>query len=65
MFFMGMAPLGAAITGVLARELGAPSTVALGGALCVVAASVFWLRLPALRGEARHLVRALQAKAGG
>ena len=36
MMFMGMAPFGALLAGALAHRLGAPITVALGGAVCIV-----------------------------
>ena len=35
MMFMGMAPLGALMAGALAAPLGAPATVAIGGASCI------------------------------
>jgi MFS family permease len=63
MMFMGMAPFGALLAGALAARIGAPHTVALGGAACVGAAMIFGLRLPALRGEARELIVA-QRRAG-
>jgi MFS family permease len=64
MMFMGMAPFGALLAGSLADRIGAPITVAAGGIVCVCAAVVFRLRLPALRGEARQLIVA-QEMAGG
>jgi MFS family permease len=64
MMFMGMAPFGALFAGWVAERVGAPATVAIGGMVCVVAATVFSLRLPALRGEARELIVA-QEMAGG
>ena len=64
MMFMGMAPLGALMAGVVAGRIGAPLTVALGGAGCLVAAGLFALWLPQLRGEARRLIAAQQAAAG-
>jgi MFS family permease len=64
MMFMGMAPLGALLAGVLAQRLGAPNTVALGGAVCIVGALLFGLRLPLLRDEARQIIVALQMAAG-
>ena len=39
MMFMGMAPIGALLSGTLAHRLGAPLTVALGGGGCLAAAS--------------------------
>jgi len=64
MMFMGMAPLGALFAGVVADRLGAPLTVAIGGAACLLGAGAFALRLPGLRGEARQLIIA-QGMAGG
>ena len=64
MMFMGMAPLGALLAGVIAHRLGAPITVALGGAVCIVASIVFGLRLPAFRREARQMIVALQMAGG-
>ena len=64
MMFMGMAPIGALLAGVLAERLGAPETVALGGAVCIVGAAVFALRLPVLRDEAREILVARQMAAG-
>ncbi len=54
MMFLGMAPLGALLAGVLAGRIGAPLTVALGGSVCVVAGLVFLRHLPALREEGRR-----------
>ena len=48
----------------MAERIGAPATVALGGMVCVAAAGVFALWLPALRVEARRLIVA-QGMAGG
>ena len=62
--FMGMAPVGALIAGWVAERLGAPTTVAIGGLICVAAAAVFAARLPAQRGETRELIVA-QSMAGG
>lgn len=64
MMFMGMAPFGAPLAGALAHLLGAPTTVALGGAVCIVAAVVFRLRLPVLRHEAQEIIIALQMAGG-
>jgi hypothetical protein len=59
-----MAPFGALFAGWLAERVGAPITVAIGGAVCLGGAGIFALRLPALRGEARQLIIA-QELAGG
>ena len=64
MVFMGGAPLGALLAGSLAETIGAPATVAAGGALSIVAALVFSVRLPAHRVVARELILA-QQMAGG
>jgi MFS family permease len=64
MMFMGMAPLGALVAGALAAPLGAPATVALGGAVCIAGGLLFGVRLPALRGPARELIVAQQPSAG-
>jgi MFS family permease len=64
MMFMGMAPFGALFAGMVAERVGAPHTVAIGGAVCMVAATLFGLRLPAIRPEARRLIVA-QGMAGG
>jgi MFS family permease len=64
MMFMGMAPIGALLAGTLAGRLGAPKTVAIGGAMCIVGAAVFGLRLSALRSEARQIIVALQMTGG-
>ena len=64
MMFMGMAPIGALLAGVLAGRLGAPETVALGGAVCIVGAIVFGWRLPSLRYEAREIIVAMQMTGG-
>ena len=64
MMFMGMAPLGSLLAGSLAHRIGAPRTVALNGAVCVVAGFVFRWRLPRLRSEARVLIVASQGSGG-
>jgi MFS family permease len=64
MMFMGMGPFGALFAGAVAERLGAPMTVTVGGVVCVVAGTVFALRLPALRGPAHQLVVA-QGLVGG
>jgi MFS family permease len=64
MMFMGMAPLGALMAGTLANYLGAPNTVAFGGAACIIGAALFGLRLPRLREEGRRIIIALH-QAGG
>lgn len=64
MMFMGMAPFGALLSGALANHIGAPMTVALGGAVCILGAIGFALRMPSLREEARRLIVAQQMTGG-
>jgi MFS family permease len=64
MMFVGLGPIGALIAGALAHRIGAPRTVAAGGALTILGALAFALRLPALRGEAHQLIIAQQSGAG-
>ncbi|MGI8788039.1 MAG: MFS transporter [Pyrinomonadaceae bacterium] len=64
MMFMGMAPIGALLSGWLAEYIGTTETIALGGAACILGAIIFGWRLPSLRGEARRMIVALQMTAG-
>ncbi len=64
MMFMGMAPFGALLAGSLAKYLGAPNTVALGGVACILGSLIFGWKLPSLRDEARRMIVALQMTAG-
>ncbi|MFL6281225.1 MAG: MFS transporter [Vicinamibacterales bacterium] len=64
MMFMGMAPVGALVAGALAAPLGAPATVALGGAICIAGGLLFGAGLPHLREPARELIVAQQLAAG-
>ena len=64
MMFMGMAPFGAFFGGALAHRVGAPITVAIGAATCVIGAIWFGRALPDLRIEAHRLIIA-QGLAGG
>jgi len=64
MMFMGMAPVGALLAGVMAQRFGAPFTVAAGGVIAIAGAMLFGLRLPALRPEARQLILAQQMVGG-
>ncbi len=64
MMFLGMAPFGGLFAGYEAERIGAPGTVAIGGAICLVAAVIFRVRLPTLRGEARELIVAQGLAAG-
>lgn len=64
MVFMGGGPLGALSAGALAQTIGAPLTVAAGGALSVIASIVFAIRLPKHRVVARQLILAQQVAGG-
>jgi MFS family permease len=64
MMFMGMAPIGALLAGVIAERFGAPFTVAAGGVIAIAGSIAFGLRWPGLRPEARQLVLAQQMVAG-
>ncbi|MDQ3685020.1 MAG: MFS transporter [Acidobacteriota bacterium] len=64
MMFMGMAPFGALLAGTLSERVGAPTTVIIGGSVCIIGAAVFGYRLPALRDEARRIIVALQMTGG-
>ncbi|HSB06609.1 MAG TPA: MFS transporter [Thermodesulfobacteriota bacterium] len=60
MSFMGMAPFGSLLGGSLASRIGAPVTLAIGGASCLVGAFVFMRKLPLLR----EMVRPIYLKKG-
>ena len=64
MSLMGMAPFGSLLSGAVATRLGAPQTVAIGGALCLLAALLFWARLPSLSREGAAILIAQGAMAG-
>jgi MFS family permease len=49
MAFLGMAPLGSLLTGVLAAWLGPPITLVINGSLCLTGAVLFGISLPRLR----------------
>jgi MFS family permease len=64
MMFMGMAPLGALLAGVLAGILGAPETVALGGVACIIGAAAFGFYRPHIRHAARQMIVSMQMTGG-
>jgi MFS family permease len=64
MMLGGMAPFGALLGGALADRIGAPLTVAAGGAACFLGSAVFAARLSSLRPLARALVAARREEAG-
>ena len=59
MAFMGMAPFGSLLAGLLADRIGTPWTIAAGGACCVLGAAVFARTLPVLR---EHVVPVYREK---
>ncbi len=59
MAFLGMSPLGSLAGGALAEVIGAPATLAIGGALCTCVALLLWRRMPALRAELRVIYQKL------
>jgi MFS family permease len=61
MLFGGMGPLGGLLAGLLAHRLGAPLTVALGGAGCVACGCAFILNYGAWREGTRDLLDAAAA----
>jgi MFS family permease len=64
MMFMGMAPFGALLSGAIAHRIGAPHTVAAGGAIVLTGALVFYSQIPRLRVHARRLIVAREAAGG-
>jgi MFS family permease len=55
MAFLGTAPIGSLIGGVLADRIGPPRTIFLGGIVCIVGALWFASKLPALRAVLRPI----------
>jgi MFS family permease len=55
MAFFGAAPFGSLLTGALAHRMGAPNTLILTGAFCLVGALWFTLELPKLRAVMRPI----------
>ena len=60
MALMGTAPFGSLLSGWLAKMLGTPWTIFIGGSACLMGALVFYRRLPALR----KLVRPVYIRMG-
>jgi MFS family permease len=56
MMFLGVAPVGSFFAGAIAERIGAPWTVALGGAASLIGAVIFLRKWPSLRAPARELV---------
>ena len=55
MAFLGTAPIGSLLAGVLADRLGAPTAVLIGGVVCLLAGVWFATRLPGLRALVRPI----------
>ena len=55
MAFIGTAPFGSLMAGTLAAAIGAPRTLIIGGALCILAAALFIRKLPELRKNIRPI----------
>lgn len=55
MAFMGTAPFGSLLAGVLATHVGAPVTIAIGGVACLLGAAWVRLKLPSLREHVRPI----------
>ena len=60
MAFQGMAPFGSLFAGILAARIGAPFTLAIGGACCIVGGAWFLNKLP----QIRKLVRPIYGRLG-
>jgi MFS family permease len=57
MAFVGASPFGSLMAGALAQRIGAPHTVMLTGALCIMGAAWFTLQLPKIRPAMRDAYR--------
>src|SRR5262249_32626904 len=55
MAFIGMVPFGSLMAGSLANSIGAPRTVMIGGALCMVCAGWFATQLKEIRRQVRPI----------
>jgi MFS family permease len=71
MSFLGTAPIGSLFAGMAAERIGAPATIAIGGAACFIGGAWFYSRLPQLRAlihpvyAERGLLVAPDADSGG
>jgi MFS family permease len=55
MAFIGTAPFGSLLAGILASKFGAPTTLIAGGILCVLGAAIFAAKLPLLKKHIRPI----------
>jgi MFS family permease len=60
MAFLGMAPFGSFLAGTLAKTIGAPNTILIGGISCLTGALIFARKLP----ELKKLIRPVYVKLG-
>jgi MFS family permease len=60
MAFLGMSPFGSLLAGSLAARIGAPHTVMVNGAMCLLASLLFSRKLP----EIRKIVRPIYVRLG-
>ena len=60
MAFMGSAPFGSLMAGSLASSIGAPNTLIIGGASCILGAIIFAYKLPTIR----KMIRPIYIKMG-
>jgi len=60
MALMGTAPFGSLLAGWMAKVLGTPWTIFIGGTVCLIGALIFYRRLP----ELRRLVRPVYVRMG-
>jgi MFS family permease len=59
MAFVGMAPFGSLLAGILANVIGAPHTVMVSGGACILGGLWFWSHLPHLRKDMRPIYERL------
>ena len=57
MTFFAASPIGSLLAGMLAHHIGAPRTVMLTGAFCIVGAILFTFQIPKLRGDIHSVYR--------
>ncbi|MBI4846149.1 MAG: MFS transporter [Candidatus Omnitrophica bacterium] len=57
MSFMGMAPFGSLLSGLLADKIGTPNTLLFGGTCCIAGALIFAAKLPLIREKIRPIYR--------
>jgi MFS family permease len=55
MSFLGLAPFGSLLAGILGEKIGVPTTLLLSGVLCLWAALWLFVQLPKIRSEARSI----------